>query len=225
MAFSTLRITGALASFVLVASCGGNGPDAPRTRSGGGSAEPILARSTFEFAPPPSTASQDSGEDATGAAGFGGLGGLGGLGGTGGVSGTTGLSGTGGVGGVGGSGGVGAFGSFAGFEDLGMAGFGAGSAIPGNSPPLAAFRAQPRCVDELGATLQLVSTSIDPDDDALRCEFSVGAGLPTTADQCVVDVQLFLDEPQPVTLTVHDGRGGVDAVTMNVGPCTSSPSP
>jgi hypothetical protein len=223
-----MRIAGVLASFVLAASCGagGDGPDAPRTRSGGGHSEPILERWGFDFSPPRNTAGQDSGDDGAGGAGVGGLGGVSGAGGSSGVGATGGSSGVGATGGVGGSGGVGAFGSFAGFEDLGMSGFGAGDAVPvpGNSPPLAAFRAQPRCADELGSTLQLVSTSVDPDDDALRCQFSIGAGLPTIADECVVDVQLFLGEPQPVTLIVDDGHGGVDAVTMNVGPCTSLPS-
>jgi hypothetical protein len=115
--------------------------------------------------------------------------------------------------------GIDGFGAFAGFRSILEPTPPAND--PANSPPVASFSVEPPCVDEPTDPVLLTSTSVDPDGDALLCAFSMSAGLPPTSDACSLGAEFAVGEPQPVTLTVSDGRGGVDTVTTDVGPCAS----
>jgi hypothetical protein len=186
-----------------LAACGQTGPDAERPPSigaqsaNGAHREQISVRSAFDV----SRDGREGGAGNQGAAGAS-------------DPGASGL-GQGGVGGFG----IDGFGAFAGFGSLLDPSL--PTADPTNSPPVASFSVEPPCVDEPTDAVVLTSTSVDPDGDALLCAFSMSAGLPPISDACTVGAEFVVGEPQPVTLSVSDGRGGVDTVTMDVGPCPS----
>jgi hypothetical protein len=117
------------------------------------------------------------------------------------------IAGTGGFfGGVGGTGGVGT----------------AGASAPGNRAPVAGIALQPQCLGDLQTDVTLISTSVDPDEDALRCTWTMPAGIPNSAEGCVVPGVAFLaGTDSEVDLVVEDGRGGQSGTTATIRPCAN----
>jgi hypothetical protein len=201
--------------------CGGGPPDDVPWVDTGGSR--IV---TFENSVPPSV-SPDANGDATGrngvpgagsgAAGFAGGAGIPGLAGVGGAGFPGGVVGGAGVSGVGGFGGGGVVGDA--FDGVG---FFDGAGTGANLPPIASFVIDPQCLADLQTDVALVSTSSDPDGDALTCVWVMPAGIPSDADGCsVAGVSFLAANDSPITLRVDDGRGGVAMLTRELGPCSN----
>ena len=79
---------------------------------------------------------------------------------------------------------------------------------------------EPGCTTGTNTSVTFTSTSDDPDDDPLTCSWDIMTGTPATSTDCTVTGVTFPNlTGYPVTLTVSDGRGGTDAITLDIAPC------